>query len=128
MAAGHATSSQLNTSWPFKFTSAESIVASRRFPCGNSTPAAVGVAPAAGRRPEFRNALPHFVTFWTGRSLTIKERQDIEEDAHLPHAERGYGWFGTPSAHGRAALPKFARSALEMAYGVTTGGNDFPVT
>jgi hypothetical protein len=60
--------------------------------------------------------------------LTIQERHHIEENAHLPHAERDYGGFGTLSPHGQAALKQFARYTGEMEQGVTSGGNNFPVT
>jgi hypothetical protein len=71
---------------------------------------------------------PHAVAFWTGHTLAIQERHYIEENAYLPHAGRDYGRIGTLSAHGQAALAKFARYAGEMGQGVTAGGNNFPVT
>jgi hypothetical protein len=71
---------------------------------------------------------PSHVVFWTGHTLTIRERHYIEENAYLPHAERDYGRIGTLSAHVQAALRKFARYSGEMGQGVTAGGNHFPVT
>jgi hypothetical protein len=63
--------------------------------------------------------LPHIVASWTDLTLTIQERHSIEENAYLPHPERDYGRIGTLSAHGQAALRKFARYSREMSQGVT---------
>jgi integrase len=71
---------------------------------------------------------PHVVAFWTGHTLTIQERHYIEETAYLPHAVQDYEGFGKLSTHGEAALRKFARFSGEMGQGVTTGGNNYPVT
>ena len=55
--------------------------------------------------------------FWTGHTLTIQVRLDIENNAYLPHAERDCGEIGRLSAHGQAALRKFARHVRQMALG-----------
>jgi len=60
--------------------------------------------------------------------LTVQKRHYIEENAYLPHAGHVYGEIGTLSAHGQAALRKFARHVGELGQGVTAEGNNFPVT
>jgi hypothetical protein len=68
----------------------------------------------------------HVVAFWTGHTLTIHERHYIEENVYLPHAARDYCGLGTLSAHGEAALRKFARFSGEIGQEVTTGGKPIP--
>lgn len=76
--------------------------------------------------PDDRRALGRLSR--TGRTLTIRERLDIQEGAHRPHRERDSGEIGGLSASwpsgSRGVRPRCSGDGS----GVTTGGHDFPVT